>query len=110
MPESLFLQNCRPTRKEILAHVFSYKIFEIFKSIFFKKDLGTTDSGFEVFSTIFTHISGTFRTFRERFIFKKISLFFLLVLGFRKPGSQDMLISLVTGRNSDYMDKVFMQA
>ena len=40
-------------RKEIAAHVFSYKICEIFKNIFFKEHLRMTDSGHEVFQAIF---------------------------------------------------------
>ena len=97
-------------RKEIVAHVFSNKIFKILKNVFFKEHLHMTDSGYEVFQTFFTHIPETFGTFRERFIFAIISFFLLLVPGFCKPWSQVMLINLVTGRNSDYIDKVFMEA
>ena len=96
-------------RKEIAAHVFSYKNCEIFKNIFLKEHLWmTVDMKF--FKQFFTHIPETFGTFRERFIFAIISLFLLLVPGFRKPWNQGMLINLVTGRNSDYIDKVFMEA
>ena len=98
-------------RKEIAAHVLSYKICEIFKNIFFEKHLWTTDSGYDVFSSnFFTHIPQTFGTIRERFVFTIISLFLLLVPDFRKPWIQGMLINLVTGRNSDYTDKDFMEA
>ena len=97
-------------RKEVVAHVFSNKIFKILKNVFFKEHLHMTDSGYEVFQTFFTHIPETFGTFRERFIFAIISFFLLLVPGFCKPWSQVMLINLVTGRNSDYIDKVFMEA
>ena len=97
-------------RKEIAAHVFSYKICEIFKNIFLKEHLRMTVLDMKFFKQFFTHIPETFGTFRERFIFAIISLFLLLVPGFRKPWSQGMLINLVTGRNSDYIDKVFMEA
>ena len=46
----LLANSCR---KEIAAHVFSYKICEIFKNIFFKEHLRMTDSGHEVFQAIF---------------------------------------------------------
>ena len=72
-------------RKEIVAHVFSNKIFKILKNVFFKEHLHMTDSGYEVFQTFFTHIPETFGTFRERFIFAIISFFLLLVPGFCKP-------------------------
>ena len=97
-------------RKEIAAHVFSYKICEIFKNIFLKEHLRMTVLDMKFFKQFFTHIPETFGTFRERFVFAIISLFLLLVPGFRKPWSQGMLINLVTGRNSDYIDKVFMEA
>ena len=97
-------------RKEIAAYVFSYKICEIFKNIFLKEHLRMTVLDMKFFKQFFTHIPETFGTFRERFIFAIISLFLLLVPGFRKPWSQGMLINLVTGRNSDYIDKVFMEA
>ena len=97
-------------RKEVAAHVFSYKICEIFKNIFLKEHLRMTVLDMKFFKQFFTHIPETFGTFRERFIFAIISFFLLLVPGFRKPWSQDMLINLVTGRNSDYIEKVFMEA
>ena len=90
-------------RKEIAADELFYKICEIFKNIFFKEHLRTTDSGYDVFSS-------NFGAFRERFIYAIISLFLLLVPRFRKPRNQGMLINLVTGQNSDYIDKVFMEA
>ena len=40
-------------RKKIATHVFSYKICEMFKNIFFKEHLRMTDSGLEVFQAIF---------------------------------------------------------
>ena len=43
-------------RKEIAAHVFLYKICEIFKNVFFKEHLRTIDSGYDVFSSNFLHI------------------------------------------------------
>ena len=103
----LLANSCR---KEIAAHVFSYKICEIFKNIFLKEHLRMTVLDMKFFKQFFTHIPETFGTFRERFVFKIITLFLLLVPGFRKPWSQGMLINLVTGRNSDYIDKIFMQA
>ena len=42
-------------RKEIPAHVFPYKMGEIFKNIFFKEDLRTTDSRYEVLSNNFLY-------------------------------------------------------
>ena len=51
--EKLQVDYCR---KEVAAHVFSYKIYEIFKNIFFKEHLRTTGSGYEVFSRNFLHI------------------------------------------------------
>ena len=93
-------------RKEIAAHVFSYKICEIFKNIFLKEHLRMTVLDMKFFKQFFTHIPETFGTFRERFVFAIISLFLLLVPGFRKQWSQDMLINLVIGRNSDYTDNI----
>ena len=72
-------------RKEVAAHVFSYKICEIFKNIFLKEHLRMTVLDMKFFKQFFTHIPETFGTFRERFIFAIISLFLLLVPGFRKP-------------------------
>ena len=98
-------------RKEIAAHVFSYKNCEIFKNIFLKEHLWmTVDMKF--FKQFFTHIPETFGTFQKRFVFAIISLVLLLVKpwSFRNAWSQGMLINLVTGRNSDYIDKVFMEA
>ena len=96
-------------RKEIAARVFSYKIPTCFiKNISGWRILDM--KFFQAFFFFFTHIPETFRTFRERFIFAIISLFLELVPGFRKPWSRGMLINLVTGRNSDYIDKVFMEA
>ena len=97
-------------RKEIAAHVFSYKICEIFKNIFLKEHLRMTVLDMKFFKQFLTHIPETFGTFWERFVFAIISLFLLLVPGFRKQWSQGMLTNLVTGRNSDYIGKVFMEA
>ena len=72
-------------RKEIVAHVFSYKICEIFKNIFFKEHLRMTDFEYEVSQAIFHTCSSNIWTIRERFIFAIISLFLLLVSGFHKP-------------------------
>ena len=62
VPESLFLQYSRPSRKEIPAQVFAYKIFEIFKNIFFEEHLRTANSGYEVFPSNFLHIIWNFST------------------------------------------------
>ena len=65
-------------RKEIAAHVFSYKNCEIFKNIFLKEHLWmTVDMKF--FKQFFTHIPETFGTFQKRFVFAIISLVLLLV-------------------------------
>ena len=70
---------------------------------FFKEHLRTTYSEYKVFSSnYFTHIPEIFGIFRERFISEIIRLFLLFMSG--------TLISLVTGWNSDYIDKVFMQS
>ena len=71
-----------------------------------------TDSGYEVFSSIFffffTHIPE--KNFSTKIYFCNNQPLLELVPGFRKPWSRGMLINLVTGRNSDYIDKVFMEA
>ena len=98
MPQSLFLQNCRLIRIEIRAHVL----------IFFKR---TPPDGWlwiwSIFKQFFyTHSRKHLELF-ERFTFEIIRLFLLFMPGFRKPWSQGMLTSLVTGRNNDYIYKTF---
>ena len=82
-----------------------------FPKLFFKR---TPPEGWSwiwsIFKQFFTRIPKTFGTFWERFIFEIIRLFLLLMPGFRKPWSQGMLTSLIAGRNSDYIYKLFIQA
>ena len=110
--ESLFLQNCRPTIAEKrLPHMcFPIKFAKFLRTSFLKNISGRLILDMKFFKQFFTHVPLTFGTIRERFIFAIISLFLLLVSGFHKPWSQGMLINLVTWQNSDYIDKVFMEA
>ena len=55
---------------------------------------------------LFTRNQEIIGAFRERFIFTIIGFFLLSFT----PWSQGMLMSPATGRNSDYIDEVFMKA
>ena len=97
-------------KKEIAAHVFFSQICKIFKNTFLKNISGELILDMKFFQAIFYTFSRKFGIFRVRFIFAIISLFLLLVPGFRNPWSPGIWINRVTGQNRDYIDKVFMQA
>ena len=105
------LRNSWEIRKKIPTHLFSYKIWEIFKSIFFKKHLVMTYSGYEVFSNNFIHAFQKHLELIEKdfFFFLIIMLCLLFLPGSGKLWSQGMLLSLFIGGNRDFIDKVFMQ-
>ena len=93
----------------LLEKRFQHVCFPIIFAKFFKNNSGRLILDMHFFQAIFTRIPDTFGTFRERFIFEIIRLYLLLMTGFGKSWSQGMLISLVKGWNSDYIDEVFMQ-
>ena len=84
--------------------------FSNFRNLFLRTPSDDCFWIWSVFKQFFTRIPKTW-TFRERLVFEIIRIFLLLMSDFYKPWwSQGMLISLVTVRNIDYIDKVFMQA
>ena len=107
--------------KQLCQSLFFYKIagrlekrfqhvcFPIIFTKFFKNTFGRLILDMHFFQAILTRIPDTFGTFRERFIFEIIRLSLLLMAGSDKSWSQSMLISPVTGWNSDYIDEFFMQ-
>ena len=97
-------------KKEITAHVFSSKISNIFKSTFLKNIPGWLILNMKFFQAIFYTYSRNIWSFSRKIYFCNNQPLLLLLPGFRKPWSQGMLINLVSGRNSDYIDKIFMQA
>ena len=102
MPEFLFKQNKQETPTHYFLRTIPEDCSENWLLFFFF---------FTFFWQFFTRIPEIVGTFWERFIFQIIGLFLLFMSSFYTMEPRHIiLINLLTERNSDYIDKVFMQA